>query len=160
MIRIIDWNAVGAASLEFLICGVLGLVQLGDLQHGLSVILLPVAVIAFATLIQKLAGVTFDPSTGTLRFFSLWLRRSVNLLDIKDANCEFGIPLSPTRLILAFARSRGKRGRSEARQRTYMVNLSGPFGSRQVRFSHKRWRDRFLSVLRDQAPRCRITRWR
>ena len=36
-----------------------------------------------------------------------------------------------------------------------MVNLSGPFGSRQVRFDHKRWRDRFLSVLRDQAPRCR-----
>ena len=39
-------------------------------------------------------------------------------------------------------------------------NLSGAFGSRQIRFHHKQWRDSFLSILSDQAPRCRITRWR
>ena len=159
MIRITDWNAVGAALLEFVFCAVFGLIALAN-GTTLAAFLLPIALIAFITLLQKLLGVKFDLQAGTVRFFSFWLRRRVSLADIRDANCEFGIPVSPTRLVLALSNQKGRRGRSEARQRTYMVNLSGPFGSRQLRFHHKRWRDRFLSILRDQAPRCRITRWR
>lgn len=158
MVRIIDWNAVGAALLEFLLCSVIGLAELGN-AGSLSVFLLPIALIAFVALIQKLMGVKFDLQAGTIKFTTFWMRRRVFLSDIRDANCEFGIPLSPTRLMFGLFGQKRLRGRSEARQRTYMVNLSGPFGSRQLRFHHKRWRDRFLSILRDQAPRCRITRW-
>ena len=158
MIRIIDWSAVGAALLEFLFCGVLGLMMLGD-EHSISFILLPIAIIAFFALIQKLMGTVFDCRSGTVRFYSFWVRRRVSMSEISDANCEFGIPVSPARLMFGIFGRKHKRGRSDARQRTYMVNLSGTFGSRQVRFHHKRWRDRFLSILRDQAPRCRITRW-
>lgn len=159
MIRIIDWSAVGAALFEFLFCGVLGLMQIDNTKTGLSIILLPIAVIAFFALIQKLRGTVFDCQAGTVRFYSFWLRRRVSLSEIRDANCEFGVPLSPTKWVFGMFGRKHKRGRSDARQRTYMVNLSGAFGSRQVRFHHKRWRDRFLSILRDQAPRCRITRW-
>ena len=140
-------------------CGVVGLLQLGN-KGSLSIILLPIAFIAFVALVQKLMGVVFDLQAGTVRFTTFWLRRRVQLAEIRDANCEFGIPLSPTRLVFGMFGQHHRRGRSEARQRTYMVNLSGGFGSRQIRFHHKRWRDSFLSILRDQAPRCRITRWR
>lgn len=150
MIRIIDWNAVGAALLEFLFCVVFGLIALAN-RAGLAAFLLPIAVIAFLTLFQKLLGIKFDLQAGTVRFYSFWIRRRVSLTDIRDANCEFGVPVSPTRLVFALANQGKGRGRSQARQRTYMVNLSGSFGSRQLRFHHKRWRDRFLSILRDQA---------
>lgn len=139
-------------------CSVAGLLELGE-KGSLSLFLLPIALIAFLALIQKVMGTVFDLRNGTVRFYAFWLRRRVALADIRDANCEFGIPISPTRLALGIFGQKGRRGRSEARQRTYMVNLSGSFGSRQIRFHHRRWRDRFLSILRDQAPRCRITRW-
>ena len=116
--------------------------------------------IGAVTLFQKLAGVVLNLEDNTVTFYSFWLKRRLDIKAIRDANCEFGIPLSPALLIFGLFGSGSKSRRSAAQQRTYMVNMSGEFGSRQVRFSHKRWRDQFLSALRDAAPRCRITRWR
>ena len=139
MIRIIDWSAVGAAVFGFLFSLFFGLIELGN-KNSMSFILLPAALISFVVLVQKLIGVVFDLQAGTVRFYSLWIRRRVFLSEIRDANCEFGILISPAQLwVLAGGGSKG-RGRSAASQRTYMVNLSGSFGSRQVRFHHKRWR--------------------
>ena len=157
MIRIIDWNAVGDALTGFLLFGVLGILFLST-KNSFALLLLPASLISLAAMVQKLVGVVLDPAEGTVRFYSFWIRRRILLSEIRDANCEFGILVSPTSLWMTSSGGKG-RGRSKPGQRTYMVNLSGDFGSRQVRFNHKRWRDRFLSVLRDHAPRCRITRW-
>ena len=78
MIRIIDGNAVGAAFLEFVLCAVVGLAELGN-KGSLSIILLPIALIALVALVQKLRGTVFDLHGGTIRFHSFWLRRCVSL---------------------------------------------------------------------------------
>ena len=155
-------------------CGQLGIRRIRDLlrvrrsrvrkcRWGFRPFCCRSALIALVVALQRLAGVTFDLNAGTLRFYSFWLPRRVALADISDANCE------NRRYVFA---SRHRLGAMQQRRRKRDVavtarpgsaptwsTLSGTFGSRQVRFSAKRWRDLFLSLLRDQAPACRITRW-
>ena len=123
---------------------------------GLSAILLPGAVVAFVVLTQKLAGTVFDLGRGTVRYYSWWRPRTLALADIRDANCEFAIMLSPSRIALAMCGgaggSKARRGRGGADQRTYMVNLSGTFGSRQVRFYSKRWRGHLPQRFASPSP--------
>ena len=161
--KIIDWDALWLAVLQS-VAGVL--ITLGALASGhpiVATLFAVVAVLGFVALRQTVMGTVFE--ADAVSFHYVMMRRRVTLAEVRAANCEFtagATPLLPLTLALAVMGGGGsKRGRqrSDGTNRAYLVNLSDSCGSAQVRFYGKRWRDAFLMQLREQAPRCRITRW-
>jgi hypothetical protein len=113
--------------------------------------------VAFWTLIGQLRGIYFDRNTDKLSYPMFFFRRSVHLSKIADANCQTKVgeddPLSFVISLL------GHTPTDQSKSKRYIVNLSGDFGARRVIFHGKYKRDQFLSLLRKNAPQCRITRW-
>jgi hypothetical protein len=103
-------------------------------------------------------GTVLLPDKDQLSFPSFIIfRRSVPISEIRDANCEFSRSKFDARhfieLMLGYdLRKLGATGG------TYAVNVSGDFGGRQLKFFSRKRRDHFLSILRNVAPGCRITR--
>lgn len=104
-------------------------------------------------------GFVFDATADKLTIPTYLIQRSIPLSDIRDANSEFVPGGTIFGAILAAAANATNKGPRSKARRLYVVNLSGPFGSRQARFLSKRRRDQFLSLLRRFAPQARITRF-
>ena len=158
--KIIDWSALWLALTQFIVAIFL-LLAAGADHAGYRLFGGMIFLLALVQIKQSMQGVVID--SDEVRFHRFMLRKRIAVGDIRAANCEFGVRFSPM-LLFALAgggSSRGRRGRKSGSLalRSYLVNLSGDFGSAQVRFYNKRWRDAFLMALRDRAPRCRITRW-
>jgi hypothetical protein len=152
--RIIDWGRLGFFVFAYALCLLSLALPAPFLIIGVcAAIGTPLAVI---WLIVHSIGTTMDLRSGCLSFPSVLWRRSVSLDQIHDANCQvvYRGGLASLNNVLD---SSGSRRRPPA-VRQYAVNLSGAFGSRQVRFASKKRRDQFLSLLR-QFTHCRITRW-
>jgi hypothetical protein len=99
-------------------------------------------------------GVVFDPDEDELRYPSFALRRSIRLSGITDANAQ--VVVRALMATLANGIGSGPKSRPD---KQYAVNLSGDFGTRQVRFASRKRRDQFLSMIRRFAPHAHITRW-
>jgi hypothetical protein len=129
----------------------------------LIAITLPPLILFFAfaflgALWSQFAGIVFDGRNDTLIYPAYSIRRSIVLSEINDANCEFSSgPVFGT--LVAFVLNMSGQSPKSKPSKMYLVNLSGAFGSRQVRFAAKKRRDQFLSLLRRYVPSCRITRW-
>lgn len=108
-----------------------------------------------AVLFTHFRGTIIDTGKNSLSFPTLFLPRTVKLSEIDDANAEFWTRSGP---IGNFGDSSVKETTGSAR--IYAANLSGEFGSRQIKFWSKKRRDQFLSNLRKTAPHVRITMWR
>jgi len=125
--------------------------QITRIVGGTLVVFLPLAI---AWLIVQSQGTVMNSGDRTLRFPTAVWRRTVSLDDIHDANCQVVYKTALISIIDAF----NKPKRQSRPKRQYAVNLSGEFGSRQLRFGSKKRRDQFLSVLREYTH-CRVTRW-
>lgn len=168
--RMRDWVQAFTLPFELIIATILGLLTapvallvVGNsdpiLRWNVVVIVLVVGVLSvFGALWAQFAGIHFDATRDKLIFPTYSIRRTISLSEISDANSEFvsgGTILG--RIFGNMARASGNYKGKQARM--YVVNLSGEFGSRQVRFLSKRRRDQFLSLLRRYAPHARITRF-
>ena len=105
-------------------------------------------------------GAVFDQASDTLTYPTLWLRRTIHLSAIRDANCQLVRRKhrydNPARL----TGEAGSQKHISFESTYYAVNLSGEdFDTREVRFWSRKRRDQFLSYLRQFVPTCRITRW-
>lgn len=97
-----------------------------------------------AAMVKHFQGVSIDGAAGILEFPTRLWRGRILLSEIHDANFESG----KTGALL-----------SDKKYREFRVNLSGDFGSHQIRFATKARRDQFASILRRIAPHVRISRW-
>lgn len=151
--RVIDWTAAATPAGFLAIVAVFGYKMISDPgpSSGLAPIVFALAIIGLADLAIKLRGARFDPDAGTVSLPG-WLSASVNLAEIRDANCDMQSRLSIWTLVAMLMMR-------TAESRFYAVNLSGEFGSHVALFASKRGRDHFLSGLRQYAPQCRITRY-
>jgi hypothetical protein len=167
--RIVDWVQAFTFPFEIVIATFLGLILAPVTIAGFGnsrfiaaclVVIFVLAVLAFiGALWSQFAGTVFDADNDKLTFPTYSIRRTVPLSEIRDANSEFvygGTILG--RIMGNMARALNRQHTAKP-SRMYVVNLSGPFGSRQVRFLSKRRRDQFLSLLRRYAPQARITRF-
>jgi hypothetical protein len=112
-------------------------------------------------LVVNFMGYVFDPANDSLTYPVYLFRRTIQISQIRDANAE----TTTTRRSYnsnSYARLAGdfgsKRPVQTAVYRSHVVNISGDFGVRQMRFGARYKRDQFLSILRVAAPQCRITR--
>jgi hypothetical protein len=151
MVKIRDWSMIGrvlwasGAALLFLLL-ILVLIMdgvKGQLAFG-SLAALAVIISLCALFAKHLQGVVLDIAGDTLEFPTRIWRTRVLISEVHDANFETASVMAPF----------GKK-----KYREYRVNLSGDFGSRQVRFATKAKRDEFASALRRGAPMVRISRW-
>lgn len=111
--------------------------------------------------VSQLAGVKFDAARDSLSYPLYVLRRTIRLSEIHDANSQTTTKqafLMSNTLLGLFAGRKFSKSQTGTTKR-YFVNLSGDFGSRRIVFHTKSKRDQFLSLLRNFAPQCRITRW-
>lgn len=163
--RVIDWyRAITLTSVPLLIiCGILS----ADQSQSINILAGPtpneiIGIVAgFVTIVVAyvhFTGSVFDMGEDTLSIPTLLFIRTIRLSEVRDANCvyivrHFEIP--------NFALVGGGDGpkTNTATHRIYAVDLSGPFGARQVKFWSRKRRDQFLSILRELCPDCRITRW-
>ncbi|MCC8971208.1 hypothetical protein [Bradyrhizobium brasilense] len=83
-----------------------------------------------------------------------FLRRTVRLSEISDANCQ-----TYSKQVADLLSSILLGGNRRKTSKHYVVNLSGDFGARRIVFRSKYKRDQFLSLIRAFAPQVRITRW-
>lgn len=115
------------------------------------------SLVALWTLSCQLRGVYFDRNADKLSYPMFFFRRSVHLSKIADANCQTKVGEDdPFSFVI---RLLGHTPTEQSQSKRYIVNLSGEFGARRVIFHGKYKRDQFLSLLRRNAPQCRITRW-
>lgn len=105
---------------------------------------LAAAVGAAALVLKHIPGTVFDTGAATLEFPGRLGRARVLLAEIRDANFDTG---------------KVEGAVSGKKYREFRVNLSGDFGSQQLRFATKARRDQFASILRRVAPHVRISRW-
>jgi len=99
-------------------------------------------------------GYVFDPANDVLTYPAILFRRSIAVSGIKDANAQ---TISSKHTIDLGPAAEKNRQRTILR-RLYRVNVSGDFGVRIMRFGARYKRDQFLSILREAAPNCRVTR--
>jgi hypothetical protein len=154
--RIIDWARSLATSTGLLVLSVYSLLAVGSQPNRLW---LACPVVLFATFVSatfvQFRGVVFDQSQNTLTFPILFSSRTIPLSEIRDANCHlyghFTLPgmSDPTT-------GKNYRGKKITK---HVVNVSGPFGVRKLRFWSLARRDEFLSELKALVPTVRITRW-
>jgi len=152
--RIIDWWRIGKASLNYLIFLVFGLMCAGAAPRLLLTALGVGTILFVLWMIAHLMGIVFDLDGDQLHYPSFILRRSIPLSGITDANAQ--VVVRSFMSTLANNIGSGPKSRPD---KQYAVNLSGDFGTRQVRFASRKRRDQFLSIVRRFAPRARITRW-
>lgn len=152
--RIIDWWRIGKASLNYLIFLVFGLMCAGAAPRLLLTALGIGTILFVLWIIAHLMGTVFDLDSDQLRYPSFILRRSIPLSGITDANAQVVV----RSLMSGLANNIGSGPKSRA-DKQYAVNLSGNFGTRQVRFASRKRRDQFLSMIRRFAPQAHITRW-
>lgn len=112
---------------------------------------------AFTAIWAQFKGITFDAGSDTLVYPAYFVRKSIPLSEIRDGNCEY-IRKGTIFLQIISLFNNAKKSRSKPSP-LYVVNLSGEFGVRPIRFFSKMRRDQFLSLLRYHVPGCRITRW-
>jgi hypothetical protein len=123
-----------------------------------------IAVLSLLAIIVHFIGYVFDPARR-LTYPTYVFRRSIPISEITDANCETLIGHNPLgQAAVGLLVQSGSYGKPKPIQRTrpariYVVDVSGEFGVRQMRFAAKYKRNQFLSNLRVVAPQCRITRW-
>lgn len=152
--RIIDWWRIGKASLNYLIFLVFGLMGAGAAPRLLLTALSVGTILFVLWIIAHLMGSVFDLNNDQLRYPSFILRRSIPLSGITDANAQVVV----RSLMSGLANNIGS-GPKNRPEKQYAVNLSGNFGTRQVRFASRKRRDQFLSMIRRFAPQAHITRW-
>lgn len=152
--RIIDWWRIGKAMLNYAIYLFASLIFAGAAPH-LILSALAVGTILFVLwMIAHLMGIVFDLDSDLLHYPSFALRRSIPLSAITDANAQ--VVVRALMSTLANGIGSGPKSRPD---KQYAVNLSGDFGTRQVRFASRKRRDQFLSMIRRFAPHAHITRW-
>ena len=163
-IRMLDWiYALKIVATVLLLCVIMLFILAGS-PYGALVILLAIFTIPLCMIVNFM-GYVFDPANDALRYpvFLIWC--SIRLSQIKDVNAET-ITTSHTaeagtlgNIDLGRLAGSSKIGPSRTVQRhRHLVTLSGDFGVRVMRFGARYKRDQFLSILRSQAPRIRITR--
>lgn len=152
--RIIDWWRIGKASLNYLIFLVFGLMCAGAAPRLLLTALGFGTILFVFWMIAHLMGIVFDLDGDQLHYPSFILRRSIPLSGITDANAQVVV----RSLMSGLANNIGSGPKSRA-DKQYAVNLSGNFGTRQVRFASRKRRDQFLSMIRRFSPQAHITRW-
>jgi hypothetical protein len=170
--RMRDWIQAFTYPSEILVATVLGLLlvpilfaAIGNASPTLARVALAAMIacflmailLCFGAIWSQFAGIVFDARNNRLTFPAYSIRRAVALSEIQDANSE---SISGGTIIGRTLRNMAQSPRkNSSRYRMYVVNLSGRFGSRPVRFLSKRRRDQFLSLLRVYAPQARITRF-
>jgi hypothetical protein len=107
------------------------------------------------TLVVHFKGYVFDPARNLLSYPVYVSRRSISISEIRDANAQ---TISTKRAAFDAGRVIGESRPQTVRSRSHLVNVSGDFGVRVMRFGARYKRDQFLSILRVVAPQCRITR--
>jgi hypothetical protein len=118
-------------------------------------LLIPLTISAIPlVLIVNFMGYVFDPAQNSLRYPVFLLRRSIPISEIRDANAQ----TITTKHTSDPGRVVGESRQQTVRSRRHLVNVSGDFGVRVMRFGARYKRDQFLSILRVVAPQCRITR--
>jgi hypothetical protein len=103
----------------------------------------------------QFSGISFKPLENVLSYPSYFFSRTILLNEIRDANAQQikgGAGSLLWELALMAAQNRTMKARQHA------VNLSGEFGSCQIRFLTRQRRDQFLSALSTYAPDVSITR--
>ncbi len=98
-------------------------------------------------------GFAFNSKSDRLTYPTILFRRSIALSEIHDADGQY---LGELKFPGMSDTTTGKDYPTIIRR--YAINLSGEFGSRQLKFWSRKKRDQFLSLLRSYAPECRITR--
>lgn len=158
--RMVDWLQCCKLPVLFaLFGGALIYVQnlKGPIPPGVYIgaILIIIGALALAS---QLSGFLFDRTKDRLSYPMYIFRRSMPLSQISDANCQtISKPAfnAINTVVGFFSGHQFKVGTTKR----YIVNISGEFGSRRIIFHAKHKRDQFLSLLRNYAPQCRITRW-
>jgi hypothetical protein len=151
--RFRDWKRIFVALALFLLFLFFGSVAAISAPRLVGMGILIGAVLFASWLYSQLCGYVFDFNNDTLSFPSFVIRRKVLIGELHDANAQ----IVYRTFMSAAASALG--GNRHGPERQYGVNLSGDFGSRQLRFASRKRRDEFLSVLRHYVPHCRITRW-
>lgn len=115
---------------------------------GLFALSLPFA------LIRQVRGIVIEKN-GNISFPGVFRRQRLFVGDITDANAE---SKTVGGAVAALA-TLNENNKKVSKTKLYFANLSGVFGSKQIRFSDKRKRDQFFGVLHQMAPDARITRF-
>lgn len=151
-VRVIDYTYVIFLALIFILN--VFLVYIASINSNNHKIYLSVTIIIYTYFIStKLNGFKIDNSDYKIKYYIFGVSTSIELQEITDANCET-IKGAPLLLDFPFQLMGGS-----LNWKQYAVNLSGTFGSRQIKFQSKRWRDQFLGALQESCPDVRITRW-
>lgn len=146
--RIIDWPRAIMLTIFTPIFVLMGASQLPLLVLAVPVILVATAYIHFKG--------TYIDVDGDRLTYPMWLcRRSVRISEIQNINAE-----SYTRTLPETSSGEMGVNYPKTRHRVYAANLSGEFGSRQIKFWSKRKRDQFFGYIEHCAPHVNITRWR
>lgn len=168
--RMIDWVQAFTLPFELIVLTFVGLLLLPILLMPLhapptvnwTIYFGVIGILVFAiigALWSQFSGIVFDAANDKLTIPAYSIRRSIPLTAIRDANSEFVSGGTIFGALIAAGANATNKGSRARPKRLYVVNLSGPFGSRQAQFLTKKRRDQFLSLLRRFAPHARITRF-
>jgi hypothetical protein len=150
--RMRDWKRLGAAIVAYLIFLVFIILTIDKSPSSFA---LPIGTTIFIFwMIAHSLGTVLDLDNKQLRYPSFIIRRRVPLFEIRDANAQVIYRTFLSSLVTVL-----NNGARNPPTRQYAVNISGEFGTHQIRFASRKRRDQFLSLLRRFVPGIRITRW-